>query len=209
MHFLIFSSVCFPLPVTPTAALTCHPCRRLSLLIVDLLLLLFSRPSLLVTCHPLLLALLQWFSPFKSTPHNLPLIRALSCPPLGGGVAVVTAKTNDRQGPMATPPLRLWNTTHTCRLPTNIYDTSVTRECTNSNNVEVSYETSFDVSPLSFSTFCGDVHAPYFSESTQEFQLSYTVSHYTVGVSLKAVMKISETGQGNYPGNTLCTCFII
>ena len=85
----------------------------------------------------------------------------------------------------------------------------MTQECTNSNKVEVSYKTSFDVSPPSFGTYCSDVLAPYFSDSAQEYQLSHTVSHYTVGVSLKVVMKISETGQGNYPGNTLCTCFII
>lgn len=70
MHFLIYSSVCLLLPVTPTATITCHPSRHLRFLIVHPPSALFSLPSLLVTCHPLhslLLALLSWFPRYSSS----------------------------------------------------------------------------------------------------------------------------------------------
>lgn len=91
-----------------------------------------------------------------------------------GGVAVVTGKMDDRQGPMPAPPL-LFETPHTsCWLPTDEYHTSLTQRRTNSN-VEVSCKTSFDVSPLFTNTCCSDVHTPYFEvcESTQELQFRY------------------------------------
>ncbi len=88
MHFLILSSVCLLLPVTPTATITCHPSRHLSLFSLSTLPLHFlfyilachlssssspsSRPSVVVS--PL----------FKFTPHKFPLVRTLPCPPSGG-----------------------------------------------------------------------------------------------------------------------------
>lgn len=88
MHFLILSSICFLLPVTPTATITCHPSRFLH-----------CPPSRCTFLSPILACHLSSSSSssspssrpsvvvsllFKFTPHRFPLVRTLPCPPSGG-----------------------------------------------------------------------------------------------------------------------------
>lgn len=69
MRFLIFSSVCLPLPVSPTATITCHPSRRLSLSSLSTLPLLFS------LAHPCLSPVILFI------PFFLPFCRGSPPPP--------------------------------------------------------------------------------------------------------------------------------
>lgn len=89
MHFLILSSVCRLLPVTPTATITCHPCCHLSLSLLSTPPL--RSPPPIFTCHlssssspssglSVVVSLL-----FKFTPHKFSPISTLPCPPSGGG----------------------------------------------------------------------------------------------------------------------------
>lgn len=102
MAFPVLSSVCLLLPVTPTATITCHPSRHLSLSSLSTLPLHFS------LAHPRLspvILFIPFFSPFC---RGFPPIQvytsqvsARPCTPLPSlrGAAVVTGWMDDRQVP--------------------------------------------------------------------------------------------------------------
>lgn len=105
MHFLILSSVCLLLPVTPSATITCHPSCHLSLSSLSTFPLHFSlgRPRL----SPVIL-FIPSFSPFcRGFPPiqvHTSQVSARPYTPLPSlrGVAVVTGRMDDRQAAM--PP---------------------------------------------------------------------------------------------------------
>lgn len=101
MRFLILSSVCLLLPVTPTATITCHPSRHLSLSSVSTLPLHFSlthpRLSPVILVIPFFLPFCRGFPPIQVHTSQV-FVRPYTPLPSLRGVAVVTGRIDDRQG---------------------------------------------------------------------------------------------------------------
>lgn len=123
MHFLALSSVCLPLPVTPTATITCHPrlsLGRLSLSLPSLSNLPVHSPFAHPRMSPVILFIRLLLGPFcRGFPPiqvHTSQVSARPCAPLPslGAVAVVTGGMDDGQllAPLNSTSA-LWNTTHT------------------------------------------------------------------------------------------------
>lgn len=112
IYYFILSSVECLLPVTPSATITCHPSRQLSLSVSST-----ARPPLLSSsATPLFSPFCRGFPPIQVHTSQVPA-RPYACLPSLRGVAVVTARMDDRQGPVPLSSSHLSKTTHIAYWP--------------------------------------------------------------------------------------------